>query len=169
MKKNITKIKIEKETKTSIAALVLSLFIAIISVVFFFWENEIIVRIDVTNIVESNEAVNGKIDEIIVDEGKISIKGWAFREVPYMIDRVVLLRNVDDKNEVWKLNTILEEKTILSDGFGERAYANAGFSANGNVKKEMQNKEYEIVIYFRDIEGNYLFNTEKRIFLPSNI
>lgn len=142
-----------------IIVVLMSLFLGYI----FIQENEALSRIDISGMDASIEAVEINIDEISIAENEFVISGWAFIEEPSVVDRMILLRNINDGSEVWAVNTMMVKRMELNDIYEGTAYKNAGFVASGKIKSKMKANEYEILIYINDKGENCIFNTNKSI------
>lgn len=149
--------------KKSIIALVTALIIPIIFCCIFIYDNVKVRKADMAGVIEIDESVNFSIDGMEVIDSDVYIFGWAFMYEPKFAQRSILLRNVDEPDEVLKLNTAMVERTELNEVYGGVDYENAGFVANGSINGDMKNNTYEIMILFEEAEQKYVFETGEYI------
>lgn len=95
------------------------------------------------NIVKYIEAVRKEGEQLIV-------KGWSFYKGSDSENNCVeiILRNVNDKEDVIVLDTVMETRTDINEYYGgNEDYTNSGFVARGKDKKiQTEIKSYEILI-----------------------
>ena len=123
---------------------------------FFLNDNERIKKIDISNVEEITEKVEYNIDDIYIENTQVIILGWALYEDQNIINRKILLQNVDDKQEVYELNTAMLTRDDLNETFDGELNNRGGFWANGKIDKRIKNKKFEIVILFNENESKIL-------------
>ncbi len=123
---------------------------------FFLNDNERIKKIDISNVEEITEKVEYNIDDIYIENTQVIIWGWALYEDQNIINRKILLQNVDDKQEVYELNTAMLTRDDLNETFDGELNNRGGFWANGKIDKRIKNKKFEIVILFNENESKIL-------------
>ncbi len=123
---------------------------------FFLNDNEKIKKIDISNVEEITEKVEYNIDDIYIENTQVIIWGWALYEDQNIINRKILLQNVDDKQEVYELNTAMLTRDDLNETFDGELNNRGGFWANGKIDKRIKNKKFEIVILFNENESKIL-------------
>lgn len=154
-----------KIKKCSVPIMVIIILFSLLLGYLFWTDNNIIKKIDISGVVEITDNVEFYIDNIDIDDSNIYVYGWAFRDIPKVVNRTILLRNRVDVGEVWQLNTAMVKKSGLNEIYGGEAFENAGFIANGKIKEIMEGKEYEILIYIKDTSEEYIFNTGTIIYI----
>lgn len=140
-------------------AVAIALLIPALFALIFLHDNETIKKIDISDMRQVDEGVEFGIQGKWVENSQIYVYGWAFNREPKLVDRKVLLQNVNDNSEVYELNTAMVPSEDLNTIYGGEDYDNCGFIANGKLKKNMQNESYEILILINDASENVVFHT----------
>lgn len=142
--------------------IVIPFFLSVGFICLFLWDNEYISKVNVKKIdclSSIEKGVKYYIDGIEVKNNKVRIEGWIYKYEPDHVNRKVLLQNIENREEVYELNTSMSQRTDLNEVYKGTNYQYCGFVANGLLSFRMKDKKYEIIIWFNDNNENEIFHT----------
>ncbi|AQR97834.1 hypothetical protein [Clostridium saccharoperbutylacetonicum] len=149
-----------------IMGLAISLLISVGFATIYKYDNEIVKNINMAS-VRTNvpEAYKSWIDSAEIKDGALEIKGWVFKKgenLEYLNRKVVL---VDNKNNVYEVNTLMERRTeitsVFNDGFN---YDNAGMIARCPIKQFKDGDTFKIGYIVTEQNGDsYYIPVDKSV------
>lgn len=116
-------------------------------------------------LLEENKYIVKYVEDVQLEEGQLVVKGWSFYKGSDSDNNFaeIILRNVNDEEDVVVLDTVMEMRTDVNEYFGgNENYTNSGFVAKGKDKRiQTDLKSYEILIRLQYFVSGSEYSGEK--------